>query len=94
MRQAAGWRPEFETLLLSDLKTVGRGLASAAIRDDLVGDLLALIEAAQAGALNGADVNENVRSTSVRLDETKALLAVEPLDGACIHECRLSDSVN
>jgi hypothetical protein len=37
----------------------------------------------QAGALDGADVDEDVLPAAIRLDEAEALLGVEPLDGAC-----------
>jgi hypothetical protein len=71
--------------LFRDLKMVSRALAAAAVGDQLVRDLLAFREAAQASALDSADVNENVLSASVRLDEAKALLGVEPLNDAYCH---------
>jgi len=64
---------------------IGRGLAGAAVLLDLVAHLLALLQIAQAGALDGADVNENVRSAIIGLDEAKALLTVEPFHSSVSH---------
>jgi len=69
---------------------VGRGLSGPSIRDNLVGDLLSLVEAAHPGALDGADMDENVLAAVIRLDEAKALLVVEPLYGSLRHETLLS----
>src|SRR5258708_30790383 len=70
---------------LAGAEVVSRGLATAAVRDDVERNLLALVEGAQTSALNGADVNENVLVAVVRLDEAEALLVVEPLHGAHCH---------
>jgi hypothetical protein len=43
---------------LAGAEVVGRGLAAAAVRNDVEGDLLALVEGRQTSALNGADVNK------------------------------------
>src|ERR1700761_3205411 len=45
-----------------------RVLARALVGDDLVGDLLTFSEFAQARALHGADMNENVLAAVVGLD--------------------------
>jgi hypothetical protein len=42
-------------------------------------------QARKAGALDRADVNEYVLAAINGLDESKALLAVEPLHGSCDH---------
>lgn len=55
----------------------------AAFRLDVVGDLLPVVEALEAGALDGADVYEDIFAPAIRLDEAEALLSVEPLYGAC-----------
>ena len=55
--------------LASGAQIVGRRLARAAIRHDLVGDLLAFTQRSKAGALDGADVHEHVVAAVIRLDE-------------------------
>jgi hypothetical protein len=67
------------------LELVGGGLAAAAILDDLVAHLLAFAQIAQAGALDGADMNENVRAAIIGLDEAEAFLTIEPFHGAGSH---------
>jgi hypothetical protein len=64
---------------------VGGRLARATISDDLVGDLLAFVKAMKTSALNRADVDEHVGSTGIGLDESEALLGVEPLHGSGLH---------
>src|SRR5580704_8502227 len=49
----------------------------AAIADDLVLDLLAFIEGAEACALYGRDVDEHVLAATLRLNEAVALGGVE-----------------
>ena len=72
--------------LVSDfLELIGRGLSGAAVLLDLVAYLLTLLQIAQAGALDGADVNENIRSAIIGLDEAKALLTVEPFHSSVSH---------
>jgi hypothetical protein len=39
----------------------------------------------QPSALDSADVNENISATIVRLNKSKAFLAVEPLNSTCSH---------
>ena len=53
---------------------VGSGLAGSPVRNDVEGDLLAFPEIVHAGALDRADVDENVRAASVLRDEAKAVL--------------------
>src|SRR5262249_33585783 len=48
-------------------------------------DLLSLIEPLHPGALDRADVHENILAAVIRLDETIALLAVEPLHDSLSH---------
>jgi hypothetical protein len=45
------------------------------------------VEALQSGALDGADMDEDVLPAAIRLNETEALLGVEPFDRACSHYC-------
>ncbi len=61
------------------------GARLAALGDELVADLLRLVERAETGALNRADVNEDVLRAIIGLDESKALLRIEPFDFACRH---------
>src|SRR3954454_20594487 len=57
----------------------------ATLGDDLEVDLLAFHQRAHAGALDGADMHEDVFRAVGRLDESEALLAVEELHGTCSH---------
>jgi hypothetical protein len=70
---------------LDRLEFVSRRFASAAILGDLVAHLLAFVQIAQTGALDGADMNEYVTSTLIRLDESEALLGIEPFYDASSH---------
>jgi hypothetical protein len=70
-----------------DRLQIGRGgLAAAAIGFDVKGELLPLIKAAHAGALDGGDVDEHIRAARVLHDEAVALLRVEKLNGTCSHD--------
>ena len=62
-----------------------RQLARTSILFELVVDLVALIEAVEAGLIEGRDVNEDIRSAIVRLNEAKTLSRVEPLDCTARH---------
>jgi hypothetical protein len=59
--------------------------ASPAVCNDIKGNLLSLVEGAHAGAFNGADMNENILVSLVRLNEAETLLAVKPLHSSRIH---------
>src|SRR5665647_518794 len=61
-----------------------RDLAVTA-RLGLESDLLSLAKRRETSALNCRDVHENVVAAFIRLDETVALLAVEPLNSAVCH---------
>jgi hypothetical protein len=58
----------------------------AAIGDDFVLDLRALIHRAQTRLLNGGDVQEHVLAAAVRLDEAITLGRVEPLNSTSSHD--------
>jgi len=64
------------------LELIGGGLAAALVLRDLVAHLLALAQITQAGALDRADMNENVRAAIIGLDKAEALLTIEPFHGA------------
>src|SRR5271165_1438147 len=66
-------------------KVAGARLARALVGDEFEVDLLAFVQVVHPGALNGADMDEHVRAAVVRLDETKALLGIEPLYGSDWH---------
>src|SRR5215472_8899242 len=70
-----------------------RGLARLSISNNLERDLLSLVQAPQPGALNRADVHENVFAAVIRLDEAEAFLAIEPLHGSLRHIALLSVGV-
>src|SRR5258708_30644749 len=71
--------------LASGAQIVGRRLARATIRHDLVADLLAFTQCSKSGALYGADVHEHVVATVIRLNEAKAFGRVKPLHGSHAH---------
>ena len=75
--------PDAGQAALGVLKVAGSLLA--ALGHDVVADLLAFHERAHAGALDGADMHEHVLAAVRRLNESKAFLAVEELDGTCGH---------
>jgi hypothetical protein len=60
-------------------------LASHLVNHHLEGDLLALGQPRKTGALDRADVHKHVIAAVGGLDETEALLAVEPLHSTCCH---------
>ena len=66
---------------------VHRGRFSTVLLD-LELDLLTFVERAQSGALDGGDVHEDIPASTCGLDETIALLRVEPLHRAARH-CRI-----
>src|SRR6478609_9034486 len=61
----------------------------AALGGDLVADLLAFVQAIEAGALDGADMDEDVLAALLRLDEAEALGGIEPLNSTSWHLVRL-----
>src|SRR5689334_10454855 len=65
------------------LEVGGGGLA--ALGGGLERDLLPFAQRGQAGALDGADMDEDVLRAIIGLDESKALGGVEELDGADSH---------
>jgi hypothetical protein len=77
-----------------DAQPVGRRLAGPSVCDDFEFELLPFVEGAQARSLDCADVNEHILAAVVRLNEAKALLAVEPLYSARTHENFLSLTVH
>jgi hypothetical protein len=87
----AAW---FERGWSVDAQPVSRRLAGSPICDDVEFELLPLVEGAQAGTLDRADVNEHILAAVIRLNEAEALLAVEPLYSARTHENILSLAVH
>jgi hypothetical protein len=76
---------------LHRFEIVSGRLAGLAVHHDFEGNALALTQFAQAGALDGADMNEHVFATAFGLNESITLLRVEPLYGAVIRESLLID---
>src|SRR6185503_545310 len=76
---------KIDVVLRRHREIVGGGLAGPLVLDDLVVDLLPLIEAVQARALNSGNVHEHVRPALVGLNEAVALLPVEPFYSAGSH---------
>src|SRR5688572_17337002 len=70
---------------LRDADVVDGDLAGTAVLGGVEGDLLALDETAQAGALERGGVDEDVLAAVVRLDKAEALLIVVEFHGARIH---------
>jgi hypothetical protein len=62
-----------------------RGLTGSAVGDEIESDLLPFVEPGHPSALDRADVDEYVVAAVIRLDESKALLAVEPLHSSFNH---------
>jgi hypothetical protein len=60
------------------LQIVCRGFPGALIGDDLIGDLLPFIQAAQNGQFDRADMNEHIGAAGVGLDGPEAFRRIEP----------------
>src|SRR5215469_3134254 len=71
------------TSCLCILQVSGRSLAPILL--DIVADLLAFLEMADAGALDGGDVDEDILPAILRLDEAVALRGVKPFDRSDCH---------
>src|SRR4051812_42563867 len=76
--------------VLAGLQLARGHLAAALIALQLEDDLLAFVQRAEARALDGGDVHEDVVAAVVGLDEAEALGGVEPLHGAGSHVLSLS----
>src|SRR6266404_7377607 len=66
-------------------KVFRAGLAAHAVDLRFERKLLAFVERAQAGALDGADVDEHVVAAVIGLNEAEALCRVEPLNCSGCH---------
>jgi hypothetical protein len=69
----------------SEKAEVGRRNLAVAAALKVIGDLLALVEARETGALDCGDVDERILGTIIRLDESKAFGGVEEFYGAIGH---------
>ena len=65
---------------LVDAKVLGAGLAAHRVLFRFERDLLTFVERAQTCPFDGRNVDENVRSTIIGLNEAKTLGRVEPLN--------------
>src|SRR5665809_12506 len=70
--------------MLLDQRQVG-GRFFPAMERDLMLDLLSLLERAATGPFYCADVDEHVLAAIAGLDETEALLGIEPFDRSYSH---------
>jgi hypothetical protein len=66
-------------------------LAGFAVHHDFEGNALTFPQLAEAGAFDGADMDEHVLTTTLGLDESISLLCVEPLHGTVVHGSLLVD---
>ncbi len=64
---------------------LSRGLTRLSISNNVEGDLLSFVKAVHPGALDRADVHEDILAAVIRLDEAEAFLAVEPLHDSLRH---------
>jgi hypothetical protein len=71
---------------LSSAQIFSGGLAGTTVCDDVERYLLAFIQALHASAFNGADMNEDVLTAVLWLNEAETFLAVKPLHGSRMHE--------
>src|SRR5262245_7057143 len=67
-----------------ELQIDGLRPAAVPVRLDCIGQLHALAEIRQAGALDGGDVHENILAATLRRDETIALRLIEELDSTSL----------
>jgi hypothetical protein len=65
---------------LGGAQIVGRRFSGPTIRNDVERHLLTFVEAAHPGALNCADVHEDVLAAGFRLDEAETFLRIKPLN--------------
>jgi hypothetical protein len=79
--------------LLHDLK-VFRGFLAVAAGLQVILHLLAFAQAAQAGPLDGGDMDEGVLVSLFGLDEAETPDGVEPLYGSCLHILVFSKRLN
>src|ERR1700712_6098475 len=68
-------------LRLADPEIFSRFLA--AVGDDFVAHLGALVEVAEPSLLHSRNMDKHVLAAGVGLDESEALCCIEPLHGAC-----------
>jgi hypothetical protein len=82
-----GHAEEFMSRRSADrLEIRGRELAASLIRYEIELDLLAFDQMIEAGTLDGADMDEGILATVIRLDEAEALGGVKPFHGSHGHE--------
>jgi hypothetical protein len=79
-----------EQIESGSLQSISRHLAGLVVANELIRDLLAILEARQASALDSRDVDENVLCAVFRFDEAKALGGVEPFYCSVSHNDFLS----
>jgi hypothetical protein len=70
---------------LQGLEIFSGRLAGLAVHHDFEGNALTFPQLTEAGALDGADMDEYVLTAALGLNESISLLCVEPLHGTVIH---------
>ena len=70
---------------LAGAQLIGRHFARFLVPHHFVVDFLTVIEAAESGPLYGRDMNENIRTAIVRLNEAKTFGRIEPFNSASSH---------
>src|SRR3984957_8921205 len=78
-------RESLDRLASHGAEVFRRCLAALAVELRFERKLLAFVERAHAGALDGADMHEHVVAAVVRLNEAEALCRVEPLNCSGSH---------
>jgi len=84
------WSKTRSAIPLRRQEVLGRTLAVAVVLDDVEAELLTLDNSAHTSALNGGDMDEDVRLAVALLDKAKALGGIEKLHGSSIHDDFLS----
>src|SRR6201999_4367369 len=74
---------------LHGFQVLSSRFAGLAVRHDFEGHALTFPQLAEAGALDGAEMDKHVLTAILGLDESIALLRVEPLHGTVVHESLL-----
>jgi hypothetical protein len=84
------WSRAISATQLLGAEIFSRVLAAAVIPHNVEGNLLPLDKAAETRTLHRTDVDENVRSTLIRLNESKALGGIEEFYNTGVHDDFLS----
>lgn len=78
----------------SGAQIICRRFSSPAVCDDFKADRLSLVEGAQAGSFDRANMDKDIIPALCRLNEAKALLVVKPLHSSISHKMSFADDVH